>query len=180
MDKVFSITKEQAKNSVECRWRKFQLKCNLILAIVFSVFFVALCLLLHFLSTDFDTFILIEIYGLFPLLICLFFGIAIYNYSCYKRVVKVAELCPVYRVKLDQVNTCWYRKGKVYYSVRIDLEKGAIYRDTSRMFSTMFFDISPISMGYYNNKEVYVLHDTGDDRIYVIDLVDVVQVKSKV
>ena len=177
---TYSITKEQAKNSVECRWRKFRMKFYLIFACIFSVVFVALCLLVNLLDAELDIFILIEIYGLFPLLLCVFFGIAIYNYSCYKRVVSVAERCPVYRVKLEQVNACWYRRGRIYYSVRIDLDKGSIYRDTSIMFSTISFDPSPVSMVYYNGKEVYVLHDTGDDRIYVIDLVDVIRVKQKV
>ena len=60
------------------------------------------------------------------------------------------------------------------------MEKGAIYKNTSIMFSTRAFDLSPVSMDYYNNKDVYVLHDTGDDRVYVIDLVDVLQLKPKV
>ena len=179
-DTIYSITKQQAKNSVQCRWRKLMFMYCLIISIIISVVFVSLCIsdsFTHF--SDGKPFFWIELYILFPLLICVFYALTIYNGVCYRRVISVSEQCNVYRVKLDQPKDSWFYRWAVRYTVQFDSGHGTICRNTSRMFSSYRIMLMYMSMEYYNNKEVYLIYDVGWDRVYVIDIVDVLQLEPK-
>ena len=168
---IYSVTKAQARDSVECRWRLFQTKYCLILGSVLLVLVIARFLIYFF----YDIGTWYEVYLFYPPLVVISLVSAVYYYSCYRRVIRVAEKCPVYRVTFNNVRQgSWFFRGKVYYIVSFDPGNGTIYRKTSTMFTASTYTLSPVTMEHYNNKEMYVMHDTGDDRIYVLELADVI------
>lgn len=170
----YSITKEQAKNGAECRWRKYQMKLHAVIGAIMLLIITPL-LIIPFanLSPHVDTDVIISIaVFIFIIADCPFVAFIIYNYVCYKRIISAVDKCPVYRVTLDKPHgSYYYRGGVVYYTVEFQTDEGNVKLDTAAIFATYGWFV-PFEMQEYNNKDVYVLYDKDRESIYVIDLVD--------
>ncbi|MCH5156310.1 MAG: hypothetical protein J1G02_00360 [Clostridiales bacterium] len=101
-----------------------------------------------------------------------FGGMFIYNCVCYRRVIRAVGNCPAYRVTLDKPHGSYlYRGGVLYYTVEFQTDSGRVTMDTTAIFATYGW-LVPFKMSDYNNKDVYVLYDKNNAKVYVIDLVD--------
>lgn len=175
-----SVTAEQAKNSVECRYRKYQFRFLAILgAIIIAIYSVPTIAveIAYRTSNHIGLTMLVVIDVIY---ICVFLPFVLYQYICYRQVIRVADKCSVYRVTLDKPHgSLLYRDASIYYTVRFDTEDGAVSLDTTALFSTKDW-FAPILMEDYNNKDVYVLYNKDTQSVYVLDLVENINLVEKI
>lgn len=167
-----SVTAEQAKNSVECRYRKYQFRflaiLGAIIIAIYSVPMIAVEIEYHT-SNHIGLTMLVVVDVIW---ICVFLPFALYQYIYYRRVIRVADKCAVYRVTLDNPHgSFWHRGTSIYYTVRFETEEGSVTADTTALFSTGTWFASTY-MEDYNNKDVYVLYNKDTQSVYVLDLVE--------
>ena len=167
------VTKEQAKNGAECRWRKYNMVTSVAIACIFLLIFTPIFILLATVPPQVDLGALITVCVIFVLMVFgPFGGIFIYQYVCYRRVINAATKCPVYRVTLDNPHGSYlYRGGVIYYTVEFETDGGRVKIDTTAIFATYGWFV-PFEMSEYNNKDVYIMYDSEREKVYVIDLVE--------
>ena len=177
-DTNISITVEQAKNSAECKFRKYQFWTVFIICSVILSICAIIILPMAFRYRNEDHVELISLIFIFVIVLCIFVPMAVYSLVRYKRVIRAVETRPVYRVTLDKSHGIpWARAALLYYTVELHTENGVVTVDTTAMFAASGV-FAAVWMEDYNNKDVYVLYDEERDRVYVIDLVEKIDVKQ--
>lgn len=164
MENEFS--KEEIKNSVECKWRISHVKQTLFIYLLI----VMGCSLVCFIGAlnDFKT---SGTYAIVWLCLVLFWGIihtafVLYDVAKYKYVVKKYADFKCYEVTLDTFSTSSSYKSSIYYTVTF-IHNGEIKRiDTPSYFSDHFF--SKFSLEEFHDKKVLGLYDENLEKFYVI------------
>lgn len=172
----YAVTAEQAKNSVECRYRKYQFRVLAILAAIIVAIYAIPLIAVEIAYSD-DNHIGLTVFIIIAVIfLSVFLPFILYQYFCYRRVIRVADKCAVYRVKLDKAHgSFWHRGASVFYTVSFDTEEGSVTVDTTALFSTGTWFASTY-MEDYNNKDVYVLYNKDDQSVYVLDLVEKIKI----
>ncbi|MDE6660814.1 MAG: hypothetical protein K2J93_03190 [Anaeroplasmataceae bacterium] len=170
-------SREELKQCLECRWRKKQIKLDLmllgILAAVFLVFGL-FELILHLDDyKDYPDLLWILPTTLVGFLLLIFLFILpwmIYTYTDYKKVLKLSEQAELYDVILDHPSTSWGYRGAVYYTVRFQTnDRENITADTKPLWSSLP-GVFPIEE--YNNKKIEILYHKEENRVIVLGLKD--------
>ncbi len=163
------LTKEQIENSMEAKWRKRQMRTDIILfsvmtAIVFLVVFLAL-------ATDFSMKNVLFALKFLGIIFAISFSIALSNllfiWYQYKKLFQNLEQYTVYEVTLDKPSLSAFYRGAFYYTVSIPLSSsGMVKRDTKPLWSDGIF--VSIRIADYNNQEIKIAYSESLDKLIVL------------
>lgn len=174
----YTVTAEQAKNSVECRYLKYQFRLLAIVGAIVVAMYAIPLIATEFALPDGHHIGLSVLFVITAIFLCVFLPFILYYYICYRQVIRVADKCSVYRVTLDKPHgSLWHRGASIYYTVRFETEEGSVTADTTALFATGTWFASTY-MEDYNNKDVYVLYNKDTQAVYVLDLVTKIKIED--
>jgi hypothetical protein len=156
--------KKWIKNSLECQWRKEQVK---LLIIVWAGACILSLILMFAIGIDLRElgFIilglgaLVTFLGLMP--------VGLYYYSQYLKIVKNYDQYDKYEVLLDKPSSSYLYDYAIFYTVSFTTIDGErVTLDTKPIWSSF----SKFSIAEYNNKKVDILYDKEHERVIVLGL----------
>lgn len=164
------IKDDEIKNSVEYKWRSYQVKVYLVvLMIILVVTFIVPLLSLILKTNSFKLALLIWL--CFNIIIGLILGgFALYNFYKNKYLLNNYKKFKYFEVTLDNVCVSYMYKGTVYYNVTIIDEDKKIDVKTNPYFSS--FKTAQFTLEDYNNKKVCGLYDDKLNKFYIISKID--------
>jgi len=162
--------RELIKRSMECKWRKHQLKIYVViwLVVIVATLFISM---FGFLSSgmqkeDFKTAVfvfgvLVGVWSIAFLPIIIFY---LYQYNKLFKNCEGYELC---ETVLDRPSTSYWYRGAVYYTVTFQSKSsGSVTLDTRPLWSSAV--LADFQLSEYNNKKIDVLYDKENERVIVI------------
>ena len=157
-------TKEWIKSSLEYKWRLRQVRIYLILwGVMLAVALIGgLTGAAKMGSAQNGTFVFLAVTAIYSLVML---PLAIYPLIQIRLLLKRAEKCSVYTVKLDRPGTSHMYRGAVYYTVTFTDNGEHLLRDTKPLWSSNSMDFP---LEEYNNKEVKILYHRETDQIFVL------------
>lgn len=166
---INNYTKEEIKNSIECKWWKKQIYFLLGIVGILFIIFLAASLYVGLETADFS--LILSIIGCtFGINLIILGPMLIYYLYQYYKIIKNYEKYEKYIVLLDKPSTSWHYRGAVYYTVSFvtgDNERKVL--DTKPLFSSSLF--SGFDLKDYNNKKINILYDSLENKVICINLV---------
>lgn len=164
----------ELKHSLECRWRKKQIKLYLgILIFVFGIciLFGCLTIVIHLDELLEDKMLLLNIFlttlGILGVTCLCLVPFLIYSFNDYRKIIKLAENSTLHEVVLDHPSVSFNYRGAVYYTVHFQTQDNhSISLETKPLWSNFWF--FPIEE--YNNKKVEILYNKELNRVIVLGL----------
>lgn len=163
------FTREEIKNSVEYRWRKWNLKSIFYIILIYAAVAFTATVTVSLVSLD-DAGEILDMLVFFLIAV----GIAVIfvspfavheGYKILRFLRHYGEL-EAYTVALDKFSTSYLSRGSIYYTVTVPDGGYTRQVDTNPYFSGHFSAAFPIDE--YHGKKVVGLYDRENNKFYVI------------